>query len=346
MDEHRAIEIMSGAGGVGASLLRAGLLCAAGPYAAAMGARRWLYRRGLLPSRGADVPVICVGNITTGGTGKTPMVAWVVGCLARAGKRPAILTRGYKAVAGLSDEAELLKSLTGADVVVNGDRVAGAKTAVSGGADVLVMDDGYQHRRLRRDLDIVLVDAANPFGFGHCLPRGLLREPPGALRDAGAVVITRSDAVDREALAALRGRLASLAPDASLHAAAHRPVRLIDADGVEHSVGTLAGRKVMAFCGIASPESFFETLEALGADVSATRALADHVEYTDAVTAEIARLADNGEGEILVTTQKDYVKLDGKELGGQVWQLVVEMAIVEGEAELVEKVLAAAGGAQ
>ena len=344
MDEHRAIEIMSGAGGAGASLLRAGLLCAAGPYAAAMRARRWLYRRGLLPSRSADVPVICVGNITTGGTGKTPMVAWVVGHLFEAGKRPAILTRGYKAVGGVSDEAELLKGLTGADVIVNGDRVAGAKTAVSGGADVLVMDDGYQHRRLRRDLDIVLVDAANPFGFGHCLPRGLLREPLSALRDAGAVVITRSDAVDAPAFAELRQRLASLAPGASLHAAAHRPVRLIDPAGTEHPVGALAGRKVAAFCGIARPESFFDTLRGLGVDVVATRVLPDHVEYTDAMAADIARMAGDGGGEILVTTQKDYVKLVGEDLGGGVWQLVVEMTLVEGEAELVEKVLAVGGG--
>ena len=335
---------MGGAGGVGASLLRAGLLCASVPYAAGMRARRWMYRRGLLPSRAADVPVICVGNITTGGTGKTPMVAWVVERLIGAGRTPAILTRGYRAVSGLSDEAELLKGLTGADVVVNGDRVIGAKTAVARGADVLVMDDGYQHRRLRRDLDIVLVDAANPFGFGHCLPRGLLREPPSALRDAGAVVITRSDTVDAGALASLRERLGQLAPDASFHAAAHRPVRLIDSAGTEHPADALAGRKVAAFCGIASPENFFETLRALGADVAATRALADHVEYTDAAAADIARMAADSGADVLVTTQKDYVKLGGTDLGGKVWQLVVEMAIVEGEGELIETVLMAAGG--
>ena len=176
-------EIMSGRRrGAGASLLRAALATVAGPYAGTMWLRRWMYRRALLPSRRAKVPVICIGNITTGGTGKTPMVAWVVGRLKAAGCNPAILTRGYRPAAGQSDEAELLKHLCDAPVVINGDRPAGAAQAVAGGADVLVMDDGFQHRRLRRDMDVVLIDATNPFGYGHCLPRGLLREGPSALR--------------------------------------------------------------------------------------------------------------------------------------------------------------------
>ena len=342
MDEHKAREIMGGAGGLGPSLMRAGLLCASLPYSAAMRLRRWLYRRGVLPDRSAGAPVICVGNITAGGTGKTPMVAWVVGLLKDAGKTPAILTRGYKAVAGVSDEAELLKKLTGADVVVNGDRVAGAETAVAAGADVLVMDDGYQHRRLRRDLDIVLVDAANPFGFGHCLPRGLLREPPGALRDAGAVVITRSDAVAADALGRLVDRLRALAPDCSVHAAVHRTTGAIDAGGLQHPAEALSGRKVLAFCGIATPESFFGAVEAAGADLAATLALPDHVDYTDAVAADIRKAARDAAADLLVTTQKDHVKLAGKDLGPDVWQLAVEIAIVDGEAELGAKIEAAA----
>ena len=342
MDERKVLDMMGASGGA-AALLRAPLLCASLPYAAVMRARRWLYRRGLLPGTAAGVPVICVGNITTGGTGKTPMVAWVVARLKNAGRRAAILTRGYKAVGGVSDEAELLKALTGAEVVVNGDRIAGARQAVAGGADVLVMDDGYQHRRLRRDLDIVLVDAANPFGFGHCLPRGLLREPPGALADAGAVVITRSDAVDAEALSALRGRLSALAPGCAVCAAVHRVTAAIDAAGVERPAEALSGRKVMAFCGIAAPGSFFNALGAVGARVVATKALADHVDYTAAVAAEIRKAAADAGAEMMVTTQKDHVKLAGTDLGGAVWQLAVEMAVVDGEGELAALIEAAAG---
>ena len=340
MDEHKAREIMGGAGGVAPSLLRAGLLCASLPYSAAMRLRRWLYRRGILPARSADVPVICVGNITTGGTGKTPMVAWVVARLKEAGRSPAILTRGYKAVAGVSDEAELLKELTGAHVVVNADRVAGAQSAVAAGADVLVMDDGYQHCRLRRDLDIVLVDAGNPFGFDHCLPRGLLREPTCALDDAGAVVITRSDAVDGEALGRLGDRLRGLAPNCSIHTALHRTTGAVDASGVVHLPDALSGRRVLAFCGIASPESFFRSVAAAGADIAATLALGDHVDYTDAVIAGIRAAA--AEADLLVTTQKDHVKLAGKDLGVDLWQLAVEMVVVSGEDELAAKVRAAA----
>ncbi|MCY2924491.1 MAG: tetraacyldisaccharide 4'-kinase, partial [Planctomycetota bacterium] len=129
------------------------------PYAGAVRLRRWAYRKGLLHSHKAGVPVVCVGNLTAGGTGKTPMVAWVVKHLREQGRRPAILTRGYKAHRGISDEAELLKAVTGADVVVQADRVAGAAGAIAAGADVCVMDDGYQHLRLRRDFSIVLLDA-------------------------------------------------------------------------------------------------------------------------------------------------------------------------------------------
>ncbi|MFW6062423.1 MAG: tetraacyldisaccharide 4'-kinase, partial [Planctomycetota bacterium] len=222
MDQQSVIEIMSGQRSGAKARVTRGLLHAASmPYAVAMRARRRAYRAGLLGSVGVDVPVICVGNLTAGGTGKTPMVAWVIRELDAAGKTPAVLSRGYKAVDGQSDEAELLKAVCRVPVVMDPDRVAGARRAIEGGADVLVMDDGFQHRRLRRDLDIVLIDATNPFGFDHVLPRGLLREPPSALRYAGAVVVTRSDMISAEQLDALLERLAALAPGATLHTAVH-----------------------------------------------------------------------------------------------------------------------------
>ena len=177
MNEQKVRDILSGRQtGPVAALLRATLSAASVPYAAAMRVRRDAYRRGVLASHAAGVPVICVGNVTTGGTGKTPMVAWVVRRLLENGFAPAILTRGYKSSAGQSDEAELLRRSLPASVpiVVNGNRLAGAQAARQQGANVLVMDDGFQHHRLRRDLDIVLIDATNPFGFGRCLPRGLL----------------------------------------------------------------------------------------------------------------------------------------------------------------------------
>ncbi len=321
-----------------------GLLFAAGcmvtaPYAAAMHLRRSAYRNGLLRSFSAGIPVICVGNIITGGTGKTPMVVWVVEQLKEAGRTAAILTRGYKSVDGRSDEAELLRNLTGADVQICPDRVAGAKRAAAAGADVLVMDDGFQHLRLRRDLDIVLIDAfRRPFGGGCCLPVGRLREPPWVLSDADAIVITRSDLVSADCLENIRRRLRSLAPQASLHAAVHRPFRLVDEDGKEHALWPAAGKKVFSFCGLGNPQAFFETVRNLGVNVVGQKALLDHVQYTPNLVGQLSRSAEQRKADILLTTQKDAVKLAGAEFSRPLWQLAVRMEITDGRKELIEKI--------
>jgi len=344
MDQQKAMDILSGRRrGAGASVLRAALSAAAVPYSGAMRIRRWAYRKGLLRSHQADAAVICVGNLTTGGTGKTPMVAWVVDRLKEARRFPAVLTRGYGAVEGRSDEAELLRKLCDVEVIVDADRVAGARAAVAGGADVCVMDDGFQHRRLRRDLDIVLVDAELPCGYGRCLPRGLLREPATALRDAGAVVITRSDRVGSERLAELREMLAPLAPGAAMATAAHKPTAVIDEDARAQPLEALAGRKVFAFCGIARPGQFFDTLAGLHARPVGRLALADHVAYTPAVCERIAAAARRAEAPLLVTTQKDRVKLEGAALPGTLWTLAMEMDVLDGRAELIETLERAAG---
>ena len=315
------------------------------PYAGVMRLRRWAYHRGMLRSSAAGVPVISVGNLTMGGTGKTPMVAWVVARLKETGRRPSILIRGYKAVAGRSDEAELLTSLTGIEVVVNPDRIAGAATAVAGGADVLVMDDGFQHMRLRRDLNIVLVDATRPFGGGSCLPCGRLREGVSALSDADAIVITRSDGVVPEAVAALREMLTAFAPQASMHQAMHKPVKVVDDQGVDHPPESLAGRKPYVFSGIGNPDAFLETVRALGAEPPGHMAMKDHVQYGPELLETMYKVADEQGAEMLLTTEKDYVKLTDLKRERPVWRLAVEMHITEGRDALVERILQAAGTA-
>ena len=338
MDQQVMRQIMSGSRrGLAASVLRGVLAAAAGPYAGAMRLRRWMYRRALLPSRRADVPVICIGNITTGGTGKTPMVAWVVGKLKQAGRNPAILTRGYKPAGGKSDEAELLERLCDAPVVVGGDRLAGAARAIARGADVLVMDDGFQHRRLRRDVDIVLIDATNPFGYGHCLPRGLLREGPRALREAHAIVITRSDAVTDDELDTLRQRIVLLAPGVSIHLAVHRPTKLISPDDRHLPPTTLVSRKAFAFCGLGNPEAFFTTIGLVGVELAGRRALDDHARYDSATADALSDQARAAGAQVLLTTQKDAVKSGAAGFSLPVWQLVVEIEITEGAAELIQK---------
>jgi tetraacyldisaccharide 4'-kinase len=295
------------------------------------------------------MPVICVGNLTTGGTGKTPMVVWVVRQLQRMGHRPAVLSRGYKAVAGHSDEAALLRRLCGVDVVVDADRLAGARQALQHGTDVLVMDDGFQHRRLRRTLDIVLIDATNPFGYGHCLPRGLLREPPSALRDAHAIVITRSDHLDEQngSLTRLKARIGQLAPRASVHCAAHRPVAVIDETGARRPVEWLKGRRLLLFCGLGNPEAFRDTVAALAGDspdagVIGLEAFDDHHAYSQADADRLSALAAR-RGAGLLTSEKDYAKIDPADerkdtprFSQPVWRLAVEMEVTEGAAELAE----------
>jgi tetraacyldisaccharide 4'-kinase len=307
------------------------------PYAGLVRLRRGAYRRGLLRSGSAGVPVVCVGNITCGGTGKTPMVAWVVKRFQTMGRSPAILTRGYKARGGVSEEAELLKTLTGVAVVQNPDRIAGAREAVRQGADVLVMDDGFQHLRFRRDLDIVLIDATAPFGGRTCLPLGRLREPLTALRDAHALVVTRSDRVSPESLTALEAELQRLAPQASLHRAAHAPVALIDEHGQMRPPAELSGKNVFAFCGLGSPMGFFAAVEALGAKPVGRKALADHAEYSPRVVEELRRTASRCGAEAFVTTQKDGVKIRASDFDRPVWQLGVEIRLCAGEDTLLEK---------
>ena len=349
MDQAKAHRVLSGAGGgAGGAILRAGLLVASAPYALLVRARRWAHRNRLIPGdslakykrpgSGHPIRVISVGNLTTGGTGKTPMVAWVAHRLKAMGLRPGVLLRGYKADEGGSDEARLLRELCGGcPVVANPDRLAGAQEAMAAGAEVMVLDDGFQHLRLRRDLDIVLIDATNPFGYGWCLPRGLLREPAGALCDATDVVITRSDAVSADALSALRAKLAMLAPQAGLHIAIHKPMHFLEGEKT-HPLSEIAGKKVFAFCGIGNPEAFFKTLESLGATVAGKMELDDHIHYTDDVIRSVRENASGCGAEVLVTTQKDGVKITSPETGLPLWELAVEMELVDGEATLAEKI--------
>ncbi|MHC4561421.1 MAG: tetraacyldisaccharide 4'-kinase [Planctomycetota bacterium] len=342
MQQSEIKEIMAGGGGRWGTMIRPWLWLASKGYADMMRCRRWHYRHGLYKSHGVDAPVISVGNITAGGTGKTPMVAWVAGQLARAGRRPAIITRGYKARGGKSDEAEMLCCLCDCPIIVNADRVAGAKTAIVAGADTIILDDGFQHRRLRRDLDIVLIDALNPFGFDYVLPRGLLREPPGALKDAHAIVITRSDLTEPNSLAALRERLAGIAPKATVHLAEHRPVKAVDENLADVELARLRGLRALAFCGLGNPKGFFGTLEKLGVDLAGRIEYDDHVDYNQTIAERINQQAEALGVDVLLTTQKDAVKLTGLEFARPLWRPCVTMEVVEGGDDLVSRMAEAA----
>ena len=214
--------------GPGAGLLRLLLRMISVGYSFVVRLRNVLYSKGWLKVHHVDATVICVGNITTGGTGKTPLVIWVYNQIIShvrsqiSDSRYAILTRGYKATKDsgpktqdYSDEIAILaKSCPEAKVIVNPDRVTGATKAINEfGAKVLIMDDGFQHRRLARDIDIVTIDATQPFGYGKMLPAGLLREPVTALKRADVVVITRCDQIGETELDELEKRLQEIHPN-------------------------------------------------------------------------------------------------------------------------------------
>jgi tetraacyldisaccharide 4'-kinase len=297
--------------------------------------RRRLYERGLLPVARLEVPVVSVGNLTTGGTGKTPFVAFVVRAFEARGLRAGVLSRGYgpRAADGTNEEARVLaRMLPDTLHEQDPDRVAGGQRLVERGVDAIVLDDGFQHLRLARDLDLVLVDATRPWGLpapdagGEAvralLPRGLLREPPAALERADAVVLTRADQVAPERLAALESELQRLAPGRPVLHAVHRPTTLVAPDGTTLDPTALAGRAVDLVCGLGNPEAFAATVTGLGARVRTTRAFPDHHDFAP------GDLDGLGDAETwVVTTAKDAAKLPRD---AAVHRLEVEIELVRG----------------
>jgi tetraacyldisaccharide 4'-kinase len=306
-------------------------------YGAAVRTRRALYRRGLLATHDVGAQVFSVGNITAGGTGKTPLVEWLARLLAEDGRRVCVLTRGYgreRADARVvvsdgerlladarqgGDEPRLLaESLLGAAAVVcDADRVAAARWARRHlGAEVFVLDDGFQHLRIARDLDIVTVDATAPWGGGHLLPRGLLREPLTALRRADCLVITRADlASDVDALRAESLRLSNGHARVFTSRVRTRSVRELGAAAPLHKSreSEAVPQPVAAFCGLGNPDAFFEHLRREGYDLRLTKAFRDHHPYTNEDLRTVAREARARGARALLTTAKDAVKLRGYE---------------------------------
>jgi tetraacyldisaccharide 4'-kinase len=280
-------------------------------YGFAVARRNARFDRGVGVHR-ADVPVISVGNITVGGTGKTPLTMLVVQHLLDLGRKPAIVTRGYAARPGqTADEVlEYRSELPGVPIAVDADRVAAAARAVREHADCIVLDDGFQHRRLARDLDIVLVDATNPWGGGSLLPAGRLREPKSSLGRAGVIVLTRRNLVDERRAGQLERELRKLAPArVPILAATQDAANLIGLDGSAAAPQSLADRCVMPACGIGNPGAFVTALQPLVGRLVEGVFFRDHHPYTSLDVRRLVEAAAQRDADTIVVTRKDWVKL-------------------------------------
>ena len=301
-----------------------------------------------------EMPVISVGNLSVGGTGKTPMVAWIVDRLRAMGRRPAIAMRGYGPKhAGRSDEeAEYAARVPGVPIIAQPDRLAGLRAlrAVAPDTfDCVVLDDGFQHRRMARDLDIVLMDAMRDVFADRCLPAGWLREPVASLARADAIIATRADMVPQGAVRAMLERARAIAPRAVLASCAHEWVRLIvvEPDGRAHEESSewIRGKRIVGACGIANPGAFFSQLSRQGASIPATITLADHAPWTSAQMARVGAESRRAGVHAVAITEKDWVKLEGRTgaWGVPVVRPRVAMGFRSGEAEVVALLARAIG---
>ncbi|HXN34789.1 MAG TPA: tetraacyldisaccharide 4'-kinase [Opitutaceae bacterium] len=339
--------------------------------------RLWLYRHRILRDHPLGCLVVVVGNLTVGGTGKTPVVEKFARALRDRGRKVAILSRGYKSKAppfwkkawyGIThtdeppprvvsdghtvfldseqagDEPFMLASnLPGVVVLVDKNRVkAGAYAIKKFACDTLVLDDGFQYLALKGRLNLLLIDKSNPFGNGHLLPRGILREPVKHLRRANYIFLTKSDGTrDPE----LEATIARYKPGADVIECAHRPMYLqrMDfkpgAEGGREPLSWLKGRRVFAFSGIATPESFERFLRDLGALLMGRERFLDHYRYTPEDMGELYDAAERERAECLVTTEKDAVRIPHP--GGSplpVYYLRLEIEIIRGAADFDEAV--------
>ncbi len=305
-----------------------GLKALSHAYGALMRARAYGYQRGWLPSNSLPCPVISVGNLTVGGTGKTPLSLYLARGLCRRGYRVSILSRGYggtaqkkggvvgngreifmDALAAGDEPLMMAKSLAGVPVLVGGDRYrSGCRAWQRFQPDILLLDDGFQHLRLRRDIDLLLLDSQAPFGNGYALPRGPLREPMAALQRADALIRTRWS----PACGKTDARIQKLAGNQPIFCAAHHPRldRLVK-NGQQSAPppDILTGQAMFAFSGIADNPAFFNGLKAMGAQLCGALAFADHHFYDQADIKRIQQRAAQADARILGTTQKDFARL-------------------------------------
>jgi len=335
--------------GFGPGLVRFLMTLGTIPYAAAVLLKNSLYDLGLFRAQKVDAAVLSVGNLTTGGTGKTPLVCYLAEWLSREGFSPLLVSRGYGAKAGQpNDEAkELAERLPDVPHEQGANRAEVARQMLarfsSQKRPVILLDDAFQHRKIARDLDIVVLDALNPWGYGSLLPRGQLREPAPSLKRAQVVALSRSDAVTAKLRRQIRQQVAGHAPQAIWIEMQAVPQVWQALDGTRQGIEETLGKSVLAFCGIGNPQGFLHSLERAKIHVEKLAPFPDHHHFTIADLQGLIQQAKALGVSRLVCTHKDLVKFprewqtELQQAGIELQALVMKLEIVTGREALEER---------
>lgn len=335
--------------GISISIVKLFLWVLSWVYCVLMVLRGVLYKISVLKTLKLSCPVISIGNLTVGGTGKTPLIEFLAEVLGDRNSKVVILMRGYMdggtgSQAHKSDEATMLEDVfPDIPVLIGANRGKNAQTYLKDhSADVFLLDDGFQHQQLARDVDIVVVDSTDPWGNGCLMPRGILRESKHALKRAQIFVLTKTD-LGKNNLDMINKDLKARNPEALIVETIHKPVSLVDLrQGAVVDLKVISGRQVCAVCSIGNPNSFKQTLTGLGANIEKFNPFMDHHIYTDEDIKCVVRSCQDQNIAMIVTTEKDAVKLklllDKFPEEIQILSLRIKIVITEGEDQFLERI--------
>jgi tetraacyldisaccharide 4'-kinase len=341
--QERFYDLVSGrTTGISAAMLRCGLRLLEVPYSAAMSVRNRFYDKQVLPIHRFAVPIISVGNLTLGGTGKSPMGARLCRFFIERNLRPGLVSRGYKGNPneGNDEFREMSHRFPTVPHFQHKDRAAAIQTLLrTEPVDLIILDDAFQHRRVERNVDIVLLDATAPFGFGHVFPRGTLREPLKSLRRADVVLLTRSDLADEAERQKIRQQVLAVNPNIIWGETIHVPTSLVSLESFcAEPIESICGQSALAFCGIGNPAAFRKTLERCGVQTAKLIPFPDHYRYTVRDADELVRTAKELGTDLILCTMKDLVKLHRPEFAGLPFRAVsIEIQFTVGESAVCER---------
>ncbi|RMG06054.1 MAG: tetraacyldisaccharide 4'-kinase [Acidobacteria bacterium] len=302
-------------------------------YAFGVHLRLMLYGKNILRSHSLGKPTIAIGNLTAGGTGKTPLTIFIAKELAKRRLKICILTRGYGRkepqnmllvssegkimlydVESSGDEplemAERLKGDSNVSIIADANRIRAARWAIEKlNPDVFILDDAFQHLQVKRDVNLLLIDSTNPFGNMQLLPAGILREPLSSITRADAVLLTKENLSSQEKLDSLKNMIKDIHPTAKVFSAKIYPLDVVHLNNKIEAIDEIKANKTLAFCAIANPDAFFQLLKAENFKICATKVFPDHYRYSQEDVSRIETLAMQKGANLLITTPKDAVKL-------------------------------------